>query len=321
MSRVAAMIVIVGFAINVSAQTATDAVDALKDGAAKSSAKDYLGAIESFKKCISIYDELGETENENRITAISQIPSMQNKQGLALYKAKKYDESVAAFETLKEYAVTYENAKMAKKAKSTIPLVYYAKGASLLKTKDYSNAIVALDKSIELNPKYPMSYVRKAQVYKAQDDEVNFKASVDGAISTSIAKRDSKTEGTAKKLASSYYLKAGASAVKSEKYSEAEKHFNTLMEYKDVNSDIYFQLMIIYNKQTKWADAIKSGNKAIELLGADAGTKDAKVYYELGNSHIGNGDNISACDAYKKALKGDYEASAKYQIEVVLKCK
>ncbi|MDA3954069.1 MAG: tetratricopeptide repeat protein [Bacteroidales bacterium] len=321
LSRIAAMIIIMGFAVNLSAQTATEAVDALKEGVAKSQAKDYLGAIESFKQCISIYDELGETDNGNRLSAIGQIPNMQNKQGLALYKLKKYDESIAAFETLKDYAATYENAKMAKKAASTIPKVYYAKGAALYKAKDYSAAIVALDKSLELDPKYPMTYVRKAQVYKDQNDEANFKTSVNGAINTAVAKKDTKSEGTAKKLASNFYLNAGAKAVKAEKYSEAEKYFNTLMEYKKVDSDIYYQLAVIYNKQSKWDASIEAGNKAMELLGDVTGTtKDAKVYYELGNSYLGKGDNVGACDAYGKANKGDYAASAKYQIEQVLKC-
>lgn len=321
LSRIAAMIIIMGFAVNVSAQTATEAVDALKDGAAKSSAKDYAGALEAFKSCVSIYDEIGETENENRVTAAKQIPNMQYKVAIGLYKVKKYDESVAAFETLKEYAVTYNDAKMEKKATATIPKVYYAKGAALLKAKDYTAAIEALDKSLELDPKYPMSYIRKAQVYKDQKDEANFKTSVDGAISAAVAKKDTKTEATAKKLASSFYINAGANAVKAEKYSEAEKFFNTLMEYKEVDSDVYYQLAVIYNKQSKWDASIEAGNKAIELLGADAGTKDAKVYYELGNSYLGKEDNAGACDAYGKANKGDYAASAKYQIETVLKCK
>ena len=104
MSRIAAMIIILGFAVGVNAQTATEAVDALKDGVAKSQAKDYLGAIESFKQCINIYDDLGETENENRATAVTQIPNMQYKYAIGLYKEKKYDESIAAFETLKEYS-------------------------------------------------------------------------------------------------------------------------------------------------------------------------------------------------------------------------
>lgn len=320
LSRIAAMIIIMGFAVNVSAQTATEAVDALKDGVAKSQAKDYLGAIESFKQCISIYDELGESENENRTTAVTQIPNMQYKYAIGLYKEEKYDESIAAFETLKEYSATYNDAKMAKKANSTIPKLYYAKGADLLKAEDYTAALEALDKSIELDPKYPMSYVRKAQVYKDQTDEPNFKEAIDNAINAAVAKKDTKSEETAKQLAGNFYLVAGANAVKAEKYSDAEKYFNTLMEYKDADADIYYQLAVIYNKQLKWDAAIEAGNKALELFGDAGTTKDAKIYYELGNAYLGKGDNSLACDAYKKAAKGDYEASAKYQIEQVLKC-
>lgn len=322
MSRIAAMIIMMGFAVNMSAQNATEAVDALKDGAAKASAKDYAGAIEAFKLCVSIYDELGETDNENRATAVSQIPNMQYKLAYGLYKVKKYDEAIAAYETLKEYSVTYEDAKMEKKAIATIPKLYYAKGAGLIKAKDYATAIEALDKSLELDPKYPMTYVRKAQVYKEQDDEVNFKTSVDGAISVAVAKKDTKTEDTAKKLASSFYINAGANAVKDEKYSEAVTYFNTLMEYKEVDSDIYYQLAVIYNKQSKWDASIEAGNKALELMGeVGESTKDAKIYYELGNSYYGKGDNAGACDAYGKASKGDYAETAKYQMEHVVKCK
>lgn len=320
MSKVAAMIMILGFAVNVNGQSAAEAVEALKDGVAKSQEKNYLGAIESFKKCIEIYDEIEDTENDNRTTAVEQIPNMQYKHAMALYKQKKYDESIAAFETLKEYAKTYEDAEKLTTAEKTIPKLYYAKGANLIKKKDYEGAIVALDKAIELDAKYPMSYVRKAQVYKEQDDEANFKASVDAAISTANAKGDKKSEGTAKKLASGFYLNAGISAVKSEKYAEAEKQFNTLLEYKDGDSDIYYQLAVIYNKQSKWDAAIEAGNKSIELF-KDAGTtKDAKIYFELGNSYLGKGDNSAACDAYTKANKGDYAAAAEYQIKHVVKC-
>lgn len=317
--RVAAMMLIMGFAVSVNAQTATEAVDALKDGVAKSQAKDYLGAIESFKKCVEIYEELEDSENDNAVTAMTQIPNMQYKHAMGLYKQKKYDECVSAFETLIEYSDTYMDAKMKTKAEKTIPKVYYAKGASLLKAKDYEGAIAALDKSIELDSKYPMAYVRKAQVYKDQEDEANFKVAVDGAITAANAKKDTKSEATAKKLASGYYLKAGANAVKAEKYADAEKYFNTLMEYKAADADIYYQLMVIYNKQSKWDAAIEAGNKGLEILGA-VETKDAKLHYEMGNAYYGKGDNAAACEAYNKANKGDYAQAADYQMKHVVKC-
>ena len=93
------------------------------------------------------------------------------------------------------------------------------------------------------------------------------------------------TESLAKELAYKYYLVAGADAVKSEKYADAEKCFNNYMQYEDADSDIYYQLAVIYNKQSKWDDGIGACNKALELF-KDAGTtKDAKIFYELGNSY------------------------------------
>lgn len=319
LSRITAMIIALGFAVTLNAQTETEAVDALKDGVAKSQAKDYLGAIESFKKCVSIYDELDLSASENRATAASQIPSMQYKHALSLYKKKDYDGSIDAFNTLVEYAETYDDAKMKKKAEGIIPRLYYAKGAGLIKSEDYSGAIAALDKAIELDPNYPMSYIRKAQVYKEQDDEANFKQSIDGALTAAETKNDTKSEGTAKKLASNYYLVAGANAVKAENWEDGEKYFKTLVEYKEADEDIYYQLAVIYNKQSKWDDAINAANKALELMG-EVETKDAKIYFEMANSYYGKGDNAAACDAYSKANKGDYAEAAKYQMEHVLKC-
>ncbi len=319
MSRLTAMIVLLGFAVTLNAQSEAEAVEALKDGVAKSQAKDYLGAIESFKNCVNMYDELDLSNSENRATAASQIPNMQYKHAMSLYKEKKYDECIAAFNKVVEYSDTYEDAKMKKKAERTIPKIYYAKGAGLLKSKDYAGAVVALDKSIELDPKYPMSYVRKAQVYKEQDDEANFKQAIDGALNAAAAKNDTKSEGTAKKLASNYYLVAGANAIKTQKWTDAEKYFNTLMEYKEADEDVYYQLAVIYNKQSKWDASIEASNKALEIMG-EVDTKDAKVHFEMGNSYYGKGDNTAACEAYGKANKGDYAEAAKYQMEHVVKC-
>jgi len=319
LSRLTAMIITMGFAVTMNAQTEAEAVEALKDGVSKSQSKDYLGAIESFKECVNIYDELDLSNSGNRATAASQIPNTQYKYALSLYKKKDYDGSIAAFEKVVEYSDTYEDPKMKSKAERTIPRLYYAKGAGLIKSEDYTGALAALDKSIELDPDYPMSYIRKAQVYKAQDDEASFKQAIDGALKAADAKNDRKSEGTAKKLASNYYLVAGANAVKAQEWVNAEKSFNTLMEYKDADEDIYYQLAVVYNKQSKWDAAIEAANKALELMG-DVETKDAKIHFEMGNSYYGKGDNAAACEAYGKANKGDYAEAAKYQIEHVVKC-
>jgi len=321
MKKLVLLVAFVGFVFSLNAQTANEAVEALKQAVTKSQAKDYLGAVEQFKLCVSIYDQLGETENENRKTAVEQITNMQYKHALGLYKEKKYDESIVAFQNLAEYSEKYNDQDNLKKANKVIPQLYYFKGKDLLDAKDYDAALEALNKSIELEFDYPNSHLRKAQLFEEKGDEVNFKAAIDDAIKASTAKKDSKSEDAAKTMAGNYYLKAGADAFKAEKYGDAEKYFNIYGEYKEMDSDIYYQLSATYNKLSKWDDAITAANKSLEILGdANGSNKDARIYFELGNDYYGKGDNTAACDAYSKAAKGDYEASAKYQMEQVIKC-
>lgn len=316
MSKLAAMIFLMGFAVMVNAQTESEAVDALKDGVAKSQAKDYLGAIESFKKSVSIYDELDLSNSENRATAASQITKTQYKYALSLYKQKKYDESIAAFNKLEEYANQYDDPKNAKKAKLVIPQLYYFKGKQLAEEGNSEGAVENYNKAIELKSNYFDPYFRLAELYSDQKNDELFEMNIKKAIET--ASKPDKKEA-AQKLAGNYYLVAGADAVKTEKWSDAETYFKTLMNYKDADEDIYYQLAVIYNKQSKWDAAIEASNKALELMG-EVDTKDAKIYFEIGNSYVGKGDNAAACDAYSKANKGDYTEAAEYQIKHVLKC-
>ncbi|MFC2152961.1 tetratricopeptide repeat protein [Bacteroidota bacterium] len=316
LSRIAAMIIIMGFAVTLSAQTEAEAVDALKDGVAKSQAKDYLGAIASFEKCVSIYDELDLTNSENRATAATQIPKMQYKHALGFYKEKKYDESIAAFEKLIEYSETYNDPDNAKKAKLVIPQLYYFKGKTFAESDNFTEAIENYEKAIELKSNYFDPFFRLAGIYSDQKNDELFAVNVKKAIevTTKADKKDA-----ANSLAIKYYNNMGVEALNKKNYDAALGYFNTLMEYKKADEDIYYQLAVIYNKQSNWNAAIESANKALELMG-EVETKDAKIHFELGNSYYGKGDNAAACEAYKNAAKGDYEASAKYQIETVLKC-
>jgi tetratricopeptide (TPR) repeat protein len=317
MSRIAAMIIIMGFAVTLSAQTATDAVEALKTGVAKSQAKDYVGAIESFKKCISIYDEIGESENENRATAATQIPNMQYKYALGLYKEKKYSESIAAFEKLAEYSETYSDPENLKKAKGVIPQLYYFKGKDLAEKNNYTEAIENYKTAIELKSNYFEPYFRLAEIYSEQENDELFAENVKKAKEVS-SKADNQEAADA--LAGKYYNNMAVKSLTAKDYGASLTYFNNLMEYKEADSDIYHQLAVIYNNQSKWDQAIEAANKALELFKDEGSTKDAKIYYELGNSYYGKNDTAAACDAYSKAAKGDYEASAKYQMEQVVKC-
>lgn len=310
---------IAGSAISLKAQTVNDALAAFNKGIELSQVDNFDEAIASFKTAIEIFDQV-EPENENKPKAQEQILVVLYKKASTLLKEKKYDDCLVSFQSLVELSTKYNNDKYLTRANGAIPKVYYAQGKELFDAKKYDEALVLLNKSIELDPNYATAYIRKAQVYDEKNKQAEFKETIDKAIDVAIQSKDTKSEGIAKQLAANFFLRSGADAVKNKKYEDAANNFNTVLNYKEGDTDIYFQLAAAYNKQSKWDDAIAAANKSLELFKEPGTTKDARIYFELGNAYVGKQDNQSACDAYKKANKGDYAAQAKYQIETVLKC-
>ena len=92
------------------------------------------------------------------------------------------------------------------------------------------------------------------------------------------------------------------------------------MDWSGIQNGAPDGLALVYNGQSKWDNAIESCNKALTFFKGEETTKDAKIYYELGNAYKGKGDTNAACEAYKKAAKGDYAEHANYEIEHTLKC-
>src|SRR6056297_774384 len=320
MSTITAMIFLLGFAVNLNAQTSADAVNALKDGVAKSKAKDYLGAVESFKKCVSIYEELGEFENDNRATAIKQIPVTQYRYALGLYKQKDYDGSIAAFEKLAEYSETYESEEYLRKAEGIIPQLYRIKGTNLLKEDKYDEAISAFNQTLDYNPYDAKAYKYKVLALRETDNIKALKETANQGIEAAIAKNKSDEEEDIKSLAGNFFIKKGAEAYRAENYADAADYFTQSFEYKEPDVDLYYQLSAVYNKLEQWDKAIEMANKSLDLLNGEGTSRDAKIYYELGNAYFGKGDNDAACDAYSKAAKGDYQETAEYQMKHVVKC-
>jgi tetratricopeptide (TPR) repeat protein len=91
------------------------------------------------------------------------------------------------------------------------------------------------------------------------------------------------------------------------------------MKYDDTNKDMLFYLAKAYNGAKSFDKALEISNKGIALE-EDVPEKEAKFYFEAGNALAGKGDKPAACESYKKAMFGQFAESAKYEIEVTLKC-
>lgn len=313
------LVLMTGFTMFLKAQTVNDALAAFNKGVELSQVDNFDEAIASFKSAIEIFNQV-EPENENKAKSQEQILVVLYKKASTQLKEKKYDDCLVSFQSLVEYSTSYNNDKYLKRANGAIPKVYYAKGKEQFDAKKYDEALILLNKSIELDPNYATAHIRKAQVFDETNKSAEFKETIDKAIDIAIQTNDTKSEEIAKQLAGNFFLRSGADAVKAKKYESAVGSFNNLLNYKEGDSDIYYQLAAAYNKLSKWDDAITAANKSLELFKEQGTTKDARIYFEIGNAFVGKQDNAAACDAYKKANKGDYAPQAKYQIETVLKC-
>ncbi len=300
-------------------QTKDDAGEAYNEGIQYVKSDDFNNAITAFEKAIKICNEVGAEADELKAMAAQQLPAMYYKSATALYKEKKIDEAIQRYEKTAIVSVKYVNAEMEKKSNKMIPQLYNLKGSTYYKRKDYENALKNFDLSIQKDPDFAKAYYSKGLVYNKMKDAVKMKESFDLAIEKAEAKGDSKTLARAKKAARKYLTSFAVISIQKEKIDDAITYLDQASEYGEGDANTYYYYAISYNKKKRWDDAIKAGNKALDLEKDEKAAK-AKIFYELGTAYYGKGDSAAACIAYKEAVYGEHVDQANYQIKEVLKC-
>ena len=311
-------IVLICFFIGGNAQDINEAIAKLKDGLSIIN-DDPQGALNILNECLSLCDEIGPDAEETKMEAESRIPTCYYKIAYQSYKDKNYEEALNGFIKTAEMAELYNDLDTKDKTNNYIPKLYYAVATNKYKDDDYQASIDQYDKAIEYDPSYAKAYYGKALSYKKLDNDDKALEEADKAIESAMNTNDLKTLDKAEKLAHNILLVRGADASSKGDYNKSIELFKKAIEYDSKSSEVYFQLALSYNKIEDWDDAIKAANKSLELEDGDD-EKKARVYYEIGTAQIGKGDSTAACEAYNNALYGAYTESAKYQIEVVLKC-
>ena len=298
-------------------QTNNDAISAYNEGA-QLIKSDPAGAIEAFNKCIKLCDAAGDEAEETRILAETQLPGLHYKIAMESYKQKKMEEAIERFKKTGEIAGKYNNSNIQAKANKIVPQLYMVLGNSLMK-QNPQEALINLDKAVELDPNLTKAYLSKGLIYKGLGDEVNMKASLSKTIEVGFAGNDIKTANTAEQVLRTYYFNKAVKSLQAGNMTEAEAGFKSSVEYGSENPTVYFQLGKIYNSNKQYELAVKILKRA-EGFEKGGDVEKAGIFYEMGNAYIGLGNTSEACIVFKKALFGDYAEGAKYQIEEVLKC-
>ncbi len=298
-------------------QTNNDAIAAYNEGA-QLIISDPANAIKAFDKCINLCDAIGADADETRILAETKLPGLHYKIAMESYKQKKWEEAIERFKKAGEIADKYNNSNILAKANKAIPQLYMTLGNSQMK-QNPQEALKNLNKATEMNPALTKAFLAKGLIYKNLDDEANMKASLVKTIEVGFAHNDTKTANQAEQMLRNFYFNKAVKALQVENITEAEASFKSAIEFGSKESMVYYQLGKIYNAKKQYEIAVQTLKRAVGFeKGGDE--EKAKIFYEMGNSYLGLGKNSEACNAYKKALFGEYAEGAKYQIEEVLKC-
>ncbi len=307
--------------LSLNAQTINEVIESFNAGAAEVTAGNFEAAITNFESTIEQATTLGAEGDEMKAKAEGQIPPLYYRMAMDTYKAKDIPGAITKFEETVAACDKYGNDDVKGKSLKYIPQLYNSNGNTQLKAGDFDGAIASFDKAVEYKPDYARAIYGKGLVYRKQKDQDNMVATLEQAIEVGNASNpvDDKTVAAATKILKDSYVNAGKLAFKDENYTDALSNFESSFKYDPENAEAYYLICVIHGRQGDFDKAVESATKALEYEEDDAAKK-AKIYYELGNAHVGLVEYDKACAAFKNCLVEPYTASVKHQMDNVLKC-
>jgi tetratricopeptide (TPR) repeat protein len=304
--------------IQAQAQSLNDAINAYNSGLDLVET-DINAAIENLEKSYQIASALGEEGEEVKEQAAKQIPGLYYEKGVALYRERDIDQAVEAFNEAINVSDRFDDPNTRRRAEGLQHQLYAIQANTAFRENDNKKALELYDRALKINPQHTRSHLGKALVYRRLDDADAFKASIDMAIETGLTTNDQQNVQTAESTARDFFLVRAVKAKGEANYSQAIELITTSFAYDPAFPESHFLLAAIYNEQSRFQDAVKSAQKALDLMNGDR-NETAKVHFELGKAYAGLGNTSQACSSYKNAAHGQYIESAQYQIEHVLKC-
>ncbi len=265
-------------------------------------------ALNSFKSALAQFQACEEEEAAEMVTKCKEIiPNTILSIAKEQINGAEYDSAVETLAQAEAVAKEYGNDGIAAEAAGLVPNVYMRKGSSLIKAKDFANAIPALKKVTELTPEDGQAFLLLGQATMQTGD-------LDGAIASFLKANEFGQEAKTGKLLSNCYLKKGQAAMKANKNDDAIAAFEESNKYLET-ANAYKLIANIYTKSGKSANAIEAYKKYLEI---DPNAKDsADIILTIAATAQKAGDKATAKEYYKKLAGTKHAAMAEAQLKTL----
>jgi len=299
------------------AQDLNEAGTAFNDGNQAYKSKNYSDAVMFYENSLDMCQMIGADAADLQAKVEAQLPKAYWKNGIGLYKKKKFDAAVEQLKKCKKAADKAGDEKIAKYAKIYIPKVISSKGKSLIIDKEYDKAIEVFNEAFEYNPKCVDANYGLGLAYKEKEDIDKAAQYFDAAIANGATNpKAEKTVNKAKDAGKIMMEAAAAKELQIEHADQAVDYLNKAIEYSGGSFNSYYLLALANNKLKKFDAAVEAATTGLTFSGGDKNS----LNFELGKAYEGKGDNANACAAYKKVTSGPNVKAAQFQVKEVLKC-
>ena len=218
-----------------------------------------------------------------------------------------YDTAVTTLAEAVAVAKEYGIENIAEEAQGLVPNVYMRKGSSLIKEKNFADAVAAFKEVVNLDPDNGQAFLLLGQATLQTGD-------ADAAIEALKKASELGQEAKAGKLIANTYLKKGQSLLKAGKNADAIAALEESNKYVE-SANAYKLIASALTKSGKTQDSIAAYKKYLEVS-PDA--KDAiDIMFTIAATAQKAGDKATAKEYYQKLAGSKYAAQAEAQLKTL----
>lgn len=265
-------------------------------------------ALGSFRAALTQFEACEEEEAAEMVAKCKEIiPETILSIAKEQINGSEYDNALTTLAEAVAVAKEYGIENTAAEAKELIPNVYMRKGSTLIKEKNFADAVAAFKEVVNLEPDNGQAFLLLGQATIQTGD-------ADAAVEALKKASELGQEAKAGKLIANTYLKKGQALLKAGKNADAIAALEESNKYVE-SANAYKLIASALTKSGKTQDSIAAYKKYLEI---SPNAKDAAdIIFTIAATAQKAGDKATAKEFYQKLEGSKYAAQAEAQLKTL----
>jgi tetratricopeptide (TPR) repeat protein len=265
-------------------------------------------ALGSFRAALTQFEACEEEEAAEMVAKCKEIiPETILSIAKEQINGSEYDNALTTLAEAVAVAKEYGIENTATEAKELIPNVYMRKGSTLIKEKNFADAVAAFKEVVNLEPDNGQAFLLLGQATLQTGD-------ADAAVEALKKASELGQEAKAGKLIANTYLQKGQALLKAGKNADAIAALEESNKYVE-SANAYKLIASALTKSGKTQDSIAAYKKYLEI---SPNAKDAAdIIFTIAATAQKAGDKATAKEYYQKLAGSKYAAQAEAQLKTL----